>query len=284
MEAAPGAATRQKAHAFSLSGLALKRRPGRTAGLALAAALLGGCASQGPAGLQIDRSIQAVSQSSRVSVVVLHYTVADTPRSLEILSTRNVSSHYLVTDENPPRVFQLVDESRRAWHAGESEWYGRSDLNAASIGIEMVNSGPTGTGWQPYTPAQIQTVITLLKDIVTRHQIHARNVVGHSDIAPQRKQDPGPLFPWKQLAEAGLGRWYDEARAAELTHHYQREGLPSILTVQQKLRRAGYPVTQSGVLDKETRRVISAVQMHYRPARHDGEPDAETLAIVDSLP
>ena len=249
-----------------------------------AAVLLGGCAGTAPGTLDIDRSIQAVSHSSRVSFVVLHYTVADTPRSLEILSKRNVSSHYLITDETPPRVYQLVDESRRAWHAGESEWYGRSDLNSASIGIEIVNGGPDGATWQPYSTAQIDTLIALLKDIVARHQIHARNVVGHSDVAPQRKQDPGPAFPWKRLAEAGLGRWYDEARAAQLAGQYRRKGLPPMNVIQDKLRRAGYPVSATGTLDTATRRVISAFQMHYRPTRHDGRPDAETLAILDALP
>jgi len=254
------------------------------AGLLAAAALLSGCAAPGIDALKIDRSIQAVSHSSRVSFVVLHYTVADTARSLEILSRRNVSSHYLITDENPPRVYQLVDESRRAWHAGESEWYGRSDLNAASIGIEIVNAGPIDSGWQPYSEAQVQTLIALLKDIVPRHQILARNVVGHSDVAPQRKQDPGPAFPWKRLADAGFGRWYDEDKVARLAAQYRRDGLPPLKVIQEKLRRAGYAVPATGALDTATRRVVSAFQMHYRPARYDGEPDAETLAILDALP
>lgn len=248
-------------------------------------AILAGCtAPGGPARLEIDRSIQAVSQSSRVSFVVLHYTVADTPRSLEILSRQNVSSHYLITDETPPRVYQLVDESRRAWHAGQSEWYGRSDLNAASIGVEIVNPGPVEGGWAPYSDAQIETLILLLRDVISRHQIHGRNVVAHSDIAPQRKQDPGPAFPWKRLAETGIGRWYDESKVAGLKADYQRKGLPPVAVIQEKLRRAGYATPQSGVLDEATRRVLRAFQMHYRPARHDGEPDAETLAILDALP
>ena len=250
----------------------------------LMAAILAGCATPSEPTLKIDRSIQAVSQSSRVSFVVLHYTVADTPRSLDILSKQNVSSHYLITDEDPPRVYQLVDESRRAWHAGESQWYGRSDLNAASIGVEIVNPGPIEGGWQPYSEAQIAMVTTLLKDIVARHQIHARNVVGHSDIAPQRKQDPGAAFPWKRLAEAGIGRWYDEAKAARLEETYRREGLPAINVIQDKLRKAGYTAPFTGTLDGETRRVLRAVQMHYRPSRHDGEPDAQTIAILDALP
>ncbi|NLC37467.1 MAG: N-acetylmuramoyl-L-alanine amidase [Alcaligenaceae bacterium] len=259
----------------------------RLAGGALLAcsALLAGCAApDGSTALRIDRSTQAVSQSSRVSFVVLHYTVADTPRSLEILSQRNVSSHYLITDDEPPRIYQLVDESRRAWHAGQSEWYGRSDLNASSIGVEIVNKGPVDDGWQAYSDSQIEALTTLLRDIVARHQIHDRNVVGHSDVAPQRKQDPGPAFPWKQLADAGLGRWYDEAKAGRIAARYREEGLPPAHVIQEKLRRAGYAAPYSGTLDAGTRRVLRAVQMHFRPARHDGEPDAETLAILDTLP
>jgi len=215
---------------------------------------------------------------------VLHYTATNTPQAIEILSKQNVSSHYLITDESPPKVYQLVDESRRAWHAGVSEWYGRSDLNSASIGIEIVNPGPVGSGWQPYTEEQISVLIMLLRDIVTRHQIHARNVVGHSDVAPQRKQDPGPAFPWKRLADAGLARWYDEQKAAALTADYQRNGLPPIRVIQQKLQKAGYPIALTGVLDKETLKVVRAFQMRYRPELHDGQPDVQTVAILDALP
>ena len=249
-------------------------------------AILAACSSspKGPEGLRIDDSIQAVSHSSRVSSVVLHYTATNTPQAIEILSKQNVSSHYLITDESPPKVYQLVDESRRAWHAGVSEWYGRSDLNSASIGIEIVNPGPVGSGWQPYTEEQISVLIMLLRDIVTRHQIHARNVVGHSDVAPQRKQDPGPAFPWKRLADAGLARWYDEQKAAALTADYQRNGLPPIRVIQQKLQKAGYPIALTGVLDKETLKVVRAFQMRYRPELHDGQPDVQTVAILDALP
>lgn len=289
MEAEPRTGTVQAAHPLPVPGgaLTLSRLAGRsTAALALVAvALLAGCAgSKGPAALEVNRSVQAVSQSSRISTVIIHYTAANTPRSLDILSTRNVSSHYLITDESPPQVYQLVDENRRAWHAGESEWYGQSGLNASSIGVEIVNQGPQGDGWQAYSEAQIQTLTLLLKDIVARHQIHARNIVGHSDIAPQRKQDPGPAFPWKRLAEEGLGRWHDEALAARLQSRYAAQGLPPMREIQEKLRRAGYSVPDSGVLDAPTRKVLRAFQMHYRPARHDGEADAETLAILDALP
>lgn len=246
--------------------------------------LLSACGTHGPKELSIDRSIQAKSQNSRVEYLVLHYTSANNERSLKILSENNVSSHYLVTNSTPPRIYQLVDESRRAWHAGVSEWYGRSDLNSGSIGVEIVNRGREGDTWEPYPAEQILTVAALLKDIIGRHQIKPPNVIGHSDIAPQRKIDPGPLFPWRQLAQAGIGRWYKEDVAAQHRSDFLRQGLPDINWVQNNLSRLGYTVPRSGQLDRATRNVIAAFQMHYRPDRHDGEPDAETLAILKALP
>lgn len=245
--------------------------------------MLAACAGIAPGELRIDRSIQAKSQDSRVELVVLHYTATGKNASLQILSEQNVSSHYLITDDPHPVVYQLVDENRRAWHAGVSEWYGRTDINAGSIGIEIVNPGGSGTTWAPYSDAQIDTLITLLHDIVTRHQIKPHNIVGHSDIAPQRKVDPGPLFPWKRLADEGLGRWYSEAEKQRTMQEFQINGLPDIRWVQTELKRAGYPVEQHGQLDHATRNVIAAFQMRYRPARYDGTPDLETMAILKAL-
>src|SRR5690606_36481838 len=181
-------------------------------GLILLAGLLASCATQPPGAYSLDRSIMAKSQGSRVQQIVLHYTVSDRKRALALLSKGEVSSHYLVTDEEPPRVYQLVVESRSAWHAGQSYWRGRTWLNATSIGIEIVNPGYVRQGdstvWQAYSEAQIQTVIALVRDIKQRHGVSSENIVGDSDIAPQRKQDPGPLFPWHRLAQQGLARWY----------------------------------------------------------------------------
>lgn len=259
---------------------------------------LAGCAARGPAGLDLDTSITAVSQSSRVRAVVLHYTSTGNENSLKILSERKVSAHYLITDTPRPRVYRLVDETRAAWHAGISAWYDQSTMNSTSIGIELVNPGWTnGEGnwtrgghgdtdsrhWAPYSDAQIETLIVLLRDIVARHGIAPENIVGHSDIAPQRKVDPGPLFPWQRLAQAGLGRWYDEAGAAAHLARLQTEGVPDIAWFQGQLARLGYATPQSGVLDTATRNVLAAFQMHYRPARHDGQPDAETAAIMLAL-
>ena len=182
----------------------------RFAAVLLALAALAGCAQRGPAGLNLDTSITAVSQSSRVRFVVLHYTSTDDALSMRLLSQGKVSAHYLI--DTPGRAYRLVDETRAAWHAGESAWYGLNAMNSTSIGIEIVNPGWTDGNdgkpqWHAYGDRQIRTLTILLRDIIQRNGIAPENVVGHSDIAPQRKVDPGPLFPWKQLAAAGIGRW-----------------------------------------------------------------------------
>lgn len=248
----------------------------------LALFLLAGCSS----GPRIDTSFTSKGQNSRIQYVVVHYTSADLPRSLALLTHGEVSAHYLIST-SPVITYQLVDENRRAWHAGVSQWQGRTWLNASSIGIELVNPGfeeqPDGTlRWIPYDDAQIDALIVLLKDIVRRHDLPLGSIIGHSDIAPQRKVDPGPMFPWKRLADAGLLPWPD----AELAARYQarfEQALPSVLWWQQQLAAQGYEVPQHGVLDGATRKVIGAFQMKYRPARFDGEPDAQTAALLLSL-
>lgn len=251
--------------------------------------LTAACTHPPAARLDIDRSIVAQGQSSRVRYIILHYTVAPRDRALRLLSQGEVSSHYLITDDEPPRIHQLVDENRSAWHAGESHWQGRTWLNASSIGIEIVNRGydkqdDGSLSWQPYNASQITALIALVTDIGRRHGIAPENVLGHSDIAPQRKQDPGPAFPWQQLAEAGWGRWYDARQTDVLEHYYSRHGIPDTAWFQRQLSRIGYDVPTHGVLDAATRNVLGAFQMHYRPARFDGEPDARTAALLDALP
>lgn len=244
--------------------------------------LLAGCSS-GPA---MDTRYSAVSQSSRVQYVILHYTSADLPRSLQLLTRGQVSSHYLISDGSRPRIYRLVDEDRRAWHSGDSSWQGRTWLNASSIGIEIVHPGYTEDAsgqriWHPYPQAQIELLIELLKDIQKRHDLPVDSVIGHSDVAPQRKVDPGPQFPWQQLAEAGLLRWPDAAAV-------QRElgaltEVPDAGWFQQALATVGYAVPRSGTWDEATRRVLAAFQMKYRPQRHDGAPDLESAALLQVL-
>ena len=247
--------------------------------LALAVCLLvAGCAG----GARIDRSHEAASQGSRVQYVILHFTWDDWDSSLATLTTGPVSSHYLVRDD-PVRVYQLVDESRRAYHAGESSWAGHTNLNSASIGIEIVNAGnrlaDQGQPWQDYPPKQIDAVVALVEDIVRRHGIPPEHVLGHSDIAPLRKLDPGPKFPWHRLAAAGLIPWPDPVQVAARRAAFDA-ALPDVAWFQNRLAAHGYGIVQSGVLDDDTRRIIAAFQMKYRPARFDGEPDAETAALL----
>lgn len=249
--------------------------------LAAMAVLLAGCAG----GPRIDTRHTSLGQDSREQFIVLHYTSADLARSLEILKQDQVSSHYLI-GESPATLYRLVDEDRRAWHAGESEWRGRTWLNSSSIGIELVNlgyvEGPQGRLWYPYSEQQIDALIELLKDIMVRHGLGPEAIVGHSDIAPQRKVDPGPLFPWKRLADAGLVHWPDAAVVARQQALFA-ENLPDVAWFQEQLHLQGYKVPRHGHLDPETRNVIAAFQMKYRPARFDGEPDATTAAMLQAL-
>jgi len=248
----------------------------------LVLALLTGCAT----GPHIDRTFAAKGQSSRVKFVILHYTVIDSPKSLRTLTQEVVSSHYLVTDDANPIIYGLVDENRQSNHAGVSNWKNYTLLNGSSIGIEIVNPGFTegtdGRIWHPYPQAQVDKVIELVKDIVVRHKVAPENILGHSDIAPTRKQDPGPMFPWHQLAKHGLVVWPDGAKVAAARPVYELQ-LPETAWFQQRLAAIGYAVPQTGELDAGTRAALVAFQMKYRPATMDGTPDAETAALIEAL-
>ena len=245
--------------------------------------LLSACAS----GVRIDTSYTSENQDSRAMFLVLHYTVGNFESALQTLtkpSNRAVSSHYLVRDE-PVITYRLVDESRRAWHAGPSYWKGFSNLNASSIGIEIVNAGPVTSAdgsvrYSPFRPEQLDEVIALCKEIVARHQIKPDRIIGHNDIAPGRKQDPGPLFPWKRLADEGLIAWPDAAMVAAKRPLYEFQ-LPDAQWFQDKLADYGYNTSRSGEWDALTRDSLVSFQMKYRPEKYDGQPDAEIAALLD---
>lgn len=237
-------------------------------------------------GLAIDKTYTSENQDSRVLHIVLHYTVSDFDRALRTLtqpSSRPVSSHYLVRD-HPAKIYQLVDESQRAWHAGPSYWKGHTHVNSSSIGIEIVNPGlvktAKGESFTPFPQAQINAVIALVKDIAIRHKVSPDRIVGHSDIQPQNKQDPGPMFPWKQLADAGLIPWPDSRMVSERTLAYKKT-LPHMTWFQDQLADYGFNVPHNGEYDSATRNVIAAFQMKYRPTKYDGIPDAETAALLE---
>ncbi|HDR9511057.1 N-acetylmuramoyl-L-alanine amidase [Burkholderia cepacia] len=238
-----------------------------------------------------DTSLDARGADSRIRFLVMHYTESDEAKSLRTLTGDSVSVHYVVPpqpriEHEMPVVYQLVPESMRAWHAGVSEWQGATELNAASIGIENVNRGPLdpqNRTWQPYSPEQIDALIRLSKDIVVRYAIPPTRVVGHSDIAPQRKIDPGPLFPWHALALVGVGAWPDDATVAARLGGRDPHALVDVRELQLKLARYGYDVPTDGVLDARTQRVFAAFQMHFRPSDYAGNPDAESDAIAQAL-
>jgi N-acetylmuramoyl-L-alanine amidase len=246
-------------------------------------ALLAGCATA-PGG--IDKTYSAKGQASRVRFLVLHYTVANKPASVKILTEQQVSAHYLLTDDTRPVIYGLVDETRAAYHAGNSSWKNYTQLNNSSIGIEIVNAGwtdtPAGRVYAPFPQTQIDALIPLVKGIVERHGILPENVLAHSDIAPLRKQDPGPLFPWYQLAQAGLVAWPDANRVAAVRQVFDIQ-TPDALWFQKKLASHGFALAQSGIFDQPTKTVIAAFQMKYRPANIAGEPDAETAAMLEVL-
>ncbi|TLX62207.1 N-acetylmuramoyl-L-alanine amidase [Stutzerimonas nosocomialis] len=243
---------------------------------------LAGCAS----GPRIDTRHSSTGHDSRVQYIIVHYTSADLERSLALLGGNDVSTHYLI-GQSPATIYRMVDEDRRAWHAGESEWQGRTWLNATSIGIELINlgyqEGPDGSRlWYPFGEEQVDALVVLLKDIMQRHGLKPGAIIGHSDIAPQRKVDPGPMFPWKRLADEGLIPWPQPERVAAYQAAYALQ-LPDVAWFQDALGAEGYKVPRHGHLDLETRNVIAAFQMKYRPTRFDGEPDAETAAILQAL-
>ena len=250
----------------------------------LALSVLAGCTTTGVK--QYDDTYTAKGQASRARFVVLHYTVSDTPRSIKILTEQEVSAHYLLTDEAQPKIYRLVDENRAAWHAGNSSWKNFTQLNNSSIGIEIVNPGwkdtPQGRVYAPFAQTQIDALVPLLKDIVQRHGIAPENILGHSDIAPLRKQDPGPQFPWQRLAQEGLIKWPDANRLAAVRPVFDA-ALPDVAWFQRKLATHGFGFVQSGVLDVQTRAVLTAFQMKYRPRDIAGVPDAETAALLEVL-
>ncbi|WP_250499562.1 N-acetylmuramoyl-L-alanine amidase [Caballeronia sp. GAWG1-5s-s] len=262
--------------------------------LALACALVTACTPtmQNRGTYIADTQHHAKNADSRVRFLVMHYTEIDEARSLAVLTGDEVSVHYVVPDapriENgEPVVYQLVPEDKRAWHAGQSYWQGATELNASSIGIENVNLGPidtpAGRTWQPYPPAQVDALVKLSRDIVERYGIPPTRVVGHSDIAPQRKIDPGPLFPWRTLYEAGIGAWPDDATVAAHLAGRDPKAPCDVRALQEKLKRYGYDVATDGVLDERTRRVFGAFQMHFRPSDYAGDADAQTDAIAQAL-
>lgn len=219
----------------------------------------------------VDREMPSPNWNERrlpVSMLVLHYTgmqTAEEALARLCAPEAEVSAHYCIDEDGA--VTRLVDEDKRAWHAGRSYWRGITDVNSASIGIELVNPGHE-FGYRPFTDAQMEALIPLVADIKARHDIPRANIVGHSDVAPARKLDPGELFDWETLAECHL---VIETPKISLGTPFENEGAFMLA-----LERWGYDIS-------EPEAAVAAFQRRWRPRRIDGEFDFEIGAMLFAL-
>ncbi len=208
--------------------------------------------------------------SQAIDMLLLHYTGMKTgEEALHRLCdpAAKVSAHYMIEEDG--RVFQLVPEDLRAWHAGVACWAGQRDINARSIGIELVNPGHE-FGYRDFTVKQMDSLIILCREILQRHAIAPARVLGHSDVAPARKQDPGERFDWAALARAGIGLWPKEAGTTG--------EVPDEAAFLRGLGRFGYACEEASPQE-----VITAFQRHFRPAAVTGHVDAECACRLDAL-
>lgn len=209
-------------------------------------------------------------------MIILHYTGMKTGKAA-VHHLRNpkahVSAHYVVEEDG--QVLSLVEEDKRAWHAGLSFWAGETDINSASIGIEIVNPGHE-FGYRAFPERQMQAVTDLVLDIKARHGIADARILGHSDVAPARKQDPGELFDWKGLAAAGAGLWVNVGTDEALPDYDLEE-------LQRRLVAFGYGLAVTGEMDIVTNQVITAFQRHWVPKFLTGDACGMTRATLDKL-
>ena len=246
-----------------------------------------------------SETYQATGKSERIKSIVLHYTVSNNARSINTLTTGQVSAHYLILDYNDDKIYNLVPESERAWHAGDGGFAGRTILNDTSIGIEIVNSGIKpeyrdalkngNLDYHPYDhyvefdELQIKKVAQLVQDLAARYKISPKNIIGHADMAPSRKIDPGAKFPWQRLyKEYGIGAWYDEFDK-QFFMNQDAFAAATIPEIKQAFRDYGYQINDSAEWDKASRDVVYAFQLHFRPQQPTGELDLETYAILKAL-
>lgn len=218
-----------------------------------------------------------------VDTVVIHYTgMKSGPEALSRMcdADAKVSAHYMIEDDGT--LFRLISEEKRAWHAGVSCWRGRDNINHNSIGIELVNPGHE-FGYKPFPALQIEALLRLLSEIRERHSIPLHGYVGHSDIAPDRKTDPGELFPWRVLAEHGFGVWSDVDGSNTEIILQKGEAGPEINSLNKQLGMLGYNCANNLIYDVNLERVILAFQAHWRPQEVTGCYDRGTALILNDI-
>ncbi|WP_321397704.1 N-acetylmuramoyl-L-alanine amidase [Emcibacter sp.] len=217
-------------------------------------------------------------EGADIRYLILHYTgMASSAEALARLRDPDakVSAHYLIGESG--EIHRLVPEEKRAWHAGVSSWEGEDDINSFSIGVELVNPGHDYPGYKgdyrPFPAIQMETLAHLSRQIIERHHIKPWHVLGHSDVAPARKIDPGELFDWQWLAGQGIGLWPAQGTKEPL----------ELRDLQQALLDYGYGIEVTGREDEQTRLVLSAFQRHFRPGDFSGKPDGESRGLLKSL-
>ena len=255
--------------------------------------------------------VESENQDTRVRIIVIHHTTGDFQESFHVLTkktSRPVSSHYLIPEPGDPsypetdlKLYALVSEEKRAWHAGSSYWAGKTSLNDMSVGIELVNQTYCRNSEQAipmdgvkpesaricfypdFADTQLAILVDLLKGILERHpDVKPTDIVGHSDITPQRKIDPGPRFPWQRLYRLGYGAWYDDDTVFKYWEQFRLE-MPPVLTLQTALNSYGYEIELSGVNDRQSRNVVKVFQMHFLPWQVTGEFTDQTAAVLYAL-
>jgi N-acetylmuramoyl-L-alanine amidase len=216
-------------------------------------------------------------------MIVLHYTgMPDPEGAITRLCTAgtDVSAHYIVLEDG--RIVQTVPEAKRAWHAGVGFWAGEEDINSCSIGIEIINRGHDW-GYPDFPSRQIAAVTALCRGIMLRHDLQPHRVLGHSDVSPSRKKDPGEKFPWHSLANSGVGHWVMPAPIVRGETMKLGTAGDDVLALQHALARYGYGIETDGQYNAPTMEVVTAFQRHFRPERVDGLVDHSTLTTLQAL-
>jgi N-acetylmuramoyl-L-alanine amidase len=217
------------------------------------------------------------------SILLFHYTgMESAPKAVDWLCQPDsrVSCHYLVDEAG--HITQMVHEEMRAWHAGESYWAGETDINSASIGIEIANPGHL-IGYTDFPELQMQAVEALSVDIIARHRIRPERVLAHSDVAPRRKCDPGEKFDWARLAGSGVGHWVEPGRIEGDAGLALGDANAAVERLQAQLATYGYQIPVSGTFCDETHAVVTAFQRHFRPALVSGRADNSTTDTLERL-
>jgi len=224
------------------------------------------------------------ARAAGVDILLMHYTgMTSAEAAIDRLCDPvfRVSAHYVVDERGG--IHQLAEESARCWHAGISEWRGVADVNSRSIGIEIANPGHEH-GYRAFPEAQMLSVIALARGVLARWPIPPRNVIGHSDVAPARKEDPGALFDWARLAREGVGLWpFGVAPEPGFVALGRGDSGVEVARAQADLNAYGWPCPRTGRFDAATEKVVIAFQRHFRQSPLDGRFDAACRARLDWL-